>query len=170
VAEKKKEKRIRGQDYWTLLGAIKKIDEAKEVWQKWCEKTAKETGNYLDELNFLNGTITRTVVILGPDGEPKDVQAVVADHLPQSVIDEGHEQSKPIMEAVKKAEHVLEVMAIKYQTYKDCIDPKTGVIKDDDYDVVAPPEDKIAGCIPQAPEEEGRPDAERIATEATDHA
>lgn len=155
----KKEKRIRGVDYWNLLGALKKIDDAKEVWQKWCRTTAKKLGLYLDEVNFVTGAISKQIVTVDADGSSK-VETAVTDHIDQKHVDEGQAQFAKVEAVAKTAQRLLETTAKKYRTYEDCIDPKTGVITGDEIERVDPDDedDKVVGTVPARDEEEA-PDA-----------
>jgi len=170
VAEKAKQKRIRGTDYWAMQKAIMVVEEAKEAFQNWQKEEARKVGKYLDQVDFVTGAISKQVLVTAADGS-QSIEMIVEEHISQDLIKQGQEEFAKIQAAVKKANLCLANTAKKYQVFMDCIDMKTGEINKD-YEREDPPEadgdEKVAGCIAPAPDEEASPDATRKTEEATD--
>lgn len=134
----KKKKRINGTYYWQLLSAVRRIEKAQKEWKQWCQDKAREVGHYPDQVAFRTGMVTL-------DGKPPS-------RIDRKIVDEAEKVWAKVEVAAEEADRVHTNIAKVYRTYVDCIDPRTGDIKDADVEevqppveIVPPPEDEADG-------------------------
>ena len=125
-AKKETVKRISAEDFWKLRDAGKEMDKAREAYQKWLRKRARQEKCYVDQLeNTVTGKIRLDPTKECPAGEVKRASdKFIADAEPKF---------EELSAVVDKFNDLHESIAKEYGLIPSMIDHKTGVITGDDF-------------------------------------
>lgn len=141
--EKNKERRIGGKNYWMLHDAARNRDKVQEKYSDWLRKEARKYDCYVDQIeNVLTGKVRKD--------EGASMQCPQCGlslwrgpirRIGDKFIISAEKEFAKLRAAKEKLDDLKIVVAKKYKTCPDLIEPGTGRIKDADIEFLDEPEE-----------------------------
>ena len=139
--KKKKQRRIKGEHYWTLQNMLKELKKLNKELTEWQQEQAAELEVYPDQINWAIGAIYDPLTEI-EDG--RVVRGKIISRIPYELLQESKEKTKAIEEQDAAIVEYREEIANKLDTWPNMIDFKTGEINVKEYSPVDPDEEERA--------------------------
>jgi hypothetical protein len=137
-------KRISGGDYWLLHNKLEELDKAREEYQEWLHKEARENQVYADQIENVKTGRAREDDGGGAITCPKCAINFwiggTIKRLDDEFIKKATSRFNDVIQKDKDVQDTLVALAKKHHTWPDLINPKTGEINDEDVEAIEDPE------------------------------